>query len=264
MKRVKLDLNEDAARILDRLAEAQAPSRAETIRRSLSLLDIWERMAQETEPRVEFLGGRAIANKAAIEDAAAREWRRAHASLHEEYEAANARYEAANARYEKEKAAHDAAKAELDRLRHASLQGAKDALQQGRVFICHADEDKDAIARPLARMLGALSVSVWYDEYSLKLGDSLRASIEKGVAECSYGVVILSPSFFMKKWTAFELDGLTSREMLGDTVILPVWHDVGFEEVAAHLPSLAGKIAARSSDGLDRIVSAVVAVIAGE
>jgi hypothetical protein len=42
------------------------------------------------------------------------------------------------------------------------------------VFISHANEDKDDIARPLAEKLKALGLKVWFDEYSLKLGDSLR------------------------------------------------------------------------------------------
>ena len=44
------------------------------------------------------------------------------------------------------------------------------------VFISHASEDKDAIVRPLATELEMLSVRVWYDEFSLKLGDSFLAS----------------------------------------------------------------------------------------
>ena len=54
------------------------------------------------------------------------------------------------------------------------------ALGIGRIevktFISHASEDKKAIARPLADALRDRRVDVWYDEYSLKLGDSLRAS----------------------------------------------------------------------------------------
>ena len=47
-------------------------------------------------------------------------------------------------------------------------------------FISHASEDKDLIARPLAHFLKTASFNVWYDEFALKLGDSLRASIDGG------------------------------------------------------------------------------------
>ena len=57
------------------------------------------------------------------------------------------------------------------------------------VFISHASEDKDVIVRPLAIIFERLSVRVWYDEFSLQLGDSLTTSIDKGLQESRYGVV---------------------------------------------------------------------------
>lgn len=41
------------------------------------------------------------------------------------------------------------------------------------IFISHASEDKDSLVRPLTTVLERLSVRVWYDEFSLQLGDSL-------------------------------------------------------------------------------------------
>lgn len=90
------------------------------------------------------------------------------------------------------------------------------------VFISHATEDKDSIARPLAQALSKYGVRVWYDEFELKLGDSLSRSIDKGLAESTFGLVVLSPSFFAKNWPEYELRGLTAREMRGVKVILGV------------------------------------------
>jgi hypothetical protein len=69
------------------------------------------------------------------------------------------------------------------------------------VFICHASEDKDELVRPLAAALKGEHVDVWYDEFSLKVGDSLRQSIDRGLAGARFGVVVLSPAFFKKSWT---------------------------------------------------------------
>ena len=68
------------------------------------------------------------------------------------------------------------------------------------IFISHASEDKDAIVRPLVTILERLSVRVWYDEFSLQLGDSLTASIDKGLQESKYGLVVLSKAFLSKRW----------------------------------------------------------------
>lgn len=126
------------------------------------------------------------------------------------------------------------------------------------VFVSHATEDKVKIARPLAEALRGQGLRVWYDEFSLRLGDSLRRSIDRGLAQARYGVVILSPSFFAKEWPQRELDGLVAREVAGArSVILPVWHDVDAEEVARHSPTLADRYAVNSEQGLEAVVTAV-------
>jgi outer membrane protein OmpA-like peptidoglycan-associated protein len=111
------------------------------------------------------------------------------------------------------------------------------------VFISHASEDKEKIAAPLADELRTRGLRIWYDDFSLELGDSLRRSIDTGLAQSRFGVIILSPSFFTKHWPQRELDGLTSREISGEKVILPVWHGVTHTEVAAHSPVLADRLA---------------------
>lgn len=129
-------------------------------------------------------------------------------------------------------------------------------------FICHASEDKDAIVRPLAARLADQHVEVWYDEFSLSVGDSLRRSIDRGLAQSRFGVVVLSPSFFEKQWSQWEMDGLVARQNNGDeTVILPVWHGVSRSDVLAYSAPLADKLAVSSDIGLDEIVRRLVAVI---
>jgi TIR domain len=118
--------------------------------------------------------------------------------------------------------------------------------------------NKDQIARPLALALLATGISVWYDEFSLKVGDSLRASIDYGLANSRYGVVILSKGFFAKHWPVQELNGLAGRESEGKKVILPVWHQINEAEVRTFSPMLADKIAAKSDVRLEKIVEQIV------
>jgi hypothetical protein len=130
------------------------------------------------------------------------------------------------------------------------------------VFISHASEDKDAIAKPLAGHLRGLGYCVWYDGFTLALGDSLRQSIDRGLARSRFGVVILSPNFFAKRWTRYELDGLTTREMSdGQKVILPVWHQVTRDEVAQYSPTLADRVAAVTTLPLPDLAEQVASVL---
>ncbi|MCA9924517.1 MAG: TIR domain-containing protein, partial [Anaerolineales bacterium] len=115
------------------------------------------------------------------------------------------------------------------------------------VFISHASEDKDDLVRPLADALVEMGIKVWYDEFQLKIGDSLRRSIDAGLANSTFGIVVLSPSFFAKNWPQYELDGLVQREMEGGKVILPLWHKVSKSEVMGYSPSLADKLALNST-----------------
>lgn len=110
-------------------------------------------------------------------------------------------------------------------------------------FICHASEDKDTLVRPLAKLLIKMGFDIWYDEFELEVGDSLRKSIDKGLLNSSYGIVILSKAFFAKNWPVYELNGLTAREIEGKKVILPVWHGVDKQDVLKYSPTLADKVA---------------------
>lgn len=126
------------------------------------------------------------------------------------------------------------------------------------VFISHAWEDKEDIARPLAGALRRAGLRVWYDEFTLTLGDSLRRSIDRGLAQSRYGVVILSPHFFAKEWTQYELDGLVEREVRSGKTILPVWHGVTGEDVRRFSPTLANKLAVSTTKGLDVVVEEIL------
>lgn len=115
------------------------------------------------------------------------------------------------------------------------------------VFISHASEDKDTVVRPLANALLQRGLKVWYDEFELKIGDSLRRKIDKGLANSRFGIVVLSRSFIRKGWTNYELDGIISKAVSGEQVMLPIWHEITKKEIVDYSPSLADKVARNTS-----------------
>jgi len=123
----------------------------------------------------------------------------------------------------------------------------KTEIKEYDVFISHSSADKDDFVRPLATELQNLGIKVWYDEFELKMGDSLRRSIDHGLINSRYGIVVLSSSFFKRDWTNYELDGFVNKEMNGMKVILPIWHKVSKDEVQKFSLSLADKVALNSS-----------------
>ena len=116
------------------------------------------------------------------------------------------------------------------------------------VFISHASEDKEDVARPLAEALRSNGLNVWYDEFELKIGDSLRRKIDKGIANSNFGVIVISRDFISKGWTNYELDGLITRAVNNEQVMLPIWHNVTKREVLNYSPSLADKLARSTTD----------------
>ncbi|AYX95744.1 TIR domain-containing protein [Acinetobacter baumannii] len=115
------------------------------------------------------------------------------------------------------------------------------------LFISHASEDKEDFVRPLAETLQELGIKVWYDEFSLKVGDSLRRKIDSGLRNSKYGTVVLSADFMKKEWTNYELDALVAREMNGHKMILPIWHKISKTDVINYSPNLADKVALNTS-----------------
>ena len=135
--------------------------------------------------------------------------------------------------------------------------------KQYDVFIAHASEDK-GFATPLAQSLKQKEVEVWYDDFVLKLGDSLQHEIDRGLAQSRYGVLILSHNFFNKLWPQKEHDGLATKEQLGKKVILPIWHNIDKEGVAFYSPTLAGRYAAKSSLGVEAVAKKIIDVISAK
>src|SRR5690606_4420944 len=132
-------------------------------------------------------------------------------------------------------------------------------------FISHASEDKDSLVRPLAKLLSEMGFFIWYDEFELKIGDSLRQSIDKGLVNSNFGIVILSKSFFAKNWPQYELNGLTAKEIDGQKVILPIWHQVTKQDILGYSPSLADKVAADTSKmNLEDIAEQIAEVLSEE
>ncbi|NWO56322.1 DUF1883 domain-containing protein [Chromohalobacter israelensis] len=111
------------------------------------------------------------------------------------------------------------------------------------VFISHASDDKDAIVRSLATALTQQGLEVWYDELTLRIGDSLRQKIDRGLANSRVGLVVLSPAFISRGWTNYELDGIVTRTVSGEQILLPIWHQITKQEVMDFSPSLADKVA---------------------
>jgi hypothetical protein len=165
------------------------------------------------------------------------------------------------------------AEAKLDMLLQSSLAASErsDVLESKNsaevnlvydVFISHATDDKPYV-EPLVKALEAAGIKVWFDKTALEWGDDLRASLDCGLANCRYGIVIFSKAFLRKKkWTEYELNSLFALEQPGRKIILPIWHGITREDVLEYGAGFANRLAKVSSkDSYDDIVESLLGLL---
>jgi hypothetical protein len=104
-----------------------------------------------------------------------------------------------------------------------------------------------------------------FDQFEIKVGDSLFTSISEGIRSSKYGLVILSPNFFSKQWTQRELRGLFNLSTIqGKNSILPVWYKISVTDINRFSPLLTDIVATRWEDGIDVVVGQILSVVAPE
>lgn len=109
------------------------------------------------------------------------------------------------------------------------------------VYLAHASED-GAVAEALRDSLHRRGLSVWFNAFIV--GPTIRRQMEDGLRNSEYGLVLLSPRFFFKRWAVEELEGMLALEEVDNPRILPVWWGVDFADVRSHSPMLSMRSAA--------------------
>jgi len=122
-------------------------------------------------------------------------------------------------------------------------------------FISHDSRNKVELVEPLASALRSMLCPVWYDDYSLLPGQSVRESIDRGLRESRRCVLILSPEFLSNPgWTKGEFNAAVNRHFSsGGTDLIPVWHRVSAAEVREYSPLVADIVALRSDVGIEEL-----------
>ena len=111
-------------------------------------------------------------------------------------------------------------------------------------------------------IIRVVGIKVWYDEFEMRIGDSLRRKIDKGLANSRFGIVVVSRDFIKKGWTNYELDGIITKAVSGEQIILPIWHNITKKEVIDYSPSLADKLARNTAiDTVEDIAKEIADVI---
>jgi hypothetical protein len=95
-------------------------------------------------------------------------------------------------------------------------------IYKSKIFICHASEDWQ-IADSIANSLRERGFAIWYDRWSLRVGDSIIDKINQGIGHCRFMVVIFSKNSTEKSWCMREMNAALQKQLRDKGIlILPV------------------------------------------
>lgn len=117
------------------------------------------------------------------------------------------------------------------------------------VFISHANADKLTYVDELNDSLSKLKINIFYDKDALDWGDDWKGQILAGVEQSEFAIIVISKNFFHREWTERELNELLNRQnKSGERIILPILHQITFEQLQEKYPAIASIQALKSAD----------------
>ncbi|MBH3270844.1 toll/interleukin-1 receptor domain-containing protein [Serratia marcescens] len=108
------------------------------------------------------------------------------------------------------------------------------------VFLCHAWDDRQGIAKELHDLLEAAGVKVWFSEKDLALGVPMMRAIDKGLANSRIGLVLVTPALLNR----LPKEGVADKELsalLAGNQLVPIVHNTTYEALRNVSPLLASR-----------------------
>ena len=145
-------------------------------------------------------------------------------------------------------------------LNRGEVHGMKEPAERTRsVYLAHAWEDK-SIARPIAEGLMARGIEVWFDEWEIGAGDSLRRKMEQGLEECTHFVVLLTETSIKKAWVAEEIDVGLMSAVEGQARFMGLRHELPLSALSPFLRTRLAPELAPGDAGLDALAGEIFGV----
>jgi hypothetical protein len=133
------------------------------------------------------------------------------------------------------------------------------ATRERLVYLAHATNDK-AVAKPLAEGLVARGVPVWYDNWEIGYGDSLRRKMEQGLGDCTHFVVLLTETSVAKPWVNEEIDAGLMGAVEGTAKFIGLRHNLPLSAVSPFLRTRLTPEYVPGDEGLDALAAEIYGV----
>jgi len=128
------------------------------------------------------------------------------------------------------------------------------------VYFAHASEDK-AAARVIAEYLMANGIQVWFDEWEITAGDSLRRKMDEGLERCTHFVALLTETSLTKAWVNEEIDAGFVQRVERKSKFIPLRMGLALTALPPLLKGmLSPEIAPDNEPALQQLVSHIFGV----
>ena len=130
------------------------------------------------------------------------------------------------------------------------------------VFLCHAWDDRQGIAKQLHDLLVAAGVKVWFSEKDLGLGVPMMRAIDKGLANSRIGLVLVTPALLVRVSKEGVADKELSTLLFGNQLV-PIVHNTTYAALRDVSPMLASRTGLDTSeDSMSVIVEKIADLVA--
>jgi len=116
-----------------------------------------------------------------------------------------------------------------------------------QIFLCHAWDDRQGVAKELYELLVAREVSVWFSENDIALGEPFMRAIDKGLAKSRMGIVLVTPAL-LKRLPAAGVADKELSVLLARDQLIPIVHNTTYEALRDVSPMLASRNGLATAD----------------
>ena len=130
------------------------------------------------------------------------------------------------------------------------------------VFLCHAWDDRQGVAKQLHDLLEAAGVKVWFSEKDLGLGVPMMRAIDKGLANSKVGLVLVTPALLARLPKESVADKELSTLLAGNRLV-PIVHNTTYEALRDVSPMLASRTGLDTSeDSMSEVAAKIAELVA--
>jgi TIR domain len=126
------------------------------------------------------------------------------------------------------------------------------------VFLCHAWDDRQGIAKQLHDLLEAAGVKVWFSEKDLGLGIPMMRAIDRGLANSRIGLVLVTPALLVRVSKEGVADKELSTLLFGNQLV-PIVHNTTYTALREISPMLASRTGLDTSEDSLSVIAEKIA-----